>query len=489
MRLSTVPLYIYAFALIALGFGPRLAFSADPPPSAKVRAECADSSLSELKKLRCGVIDVNLEKFSGSGGTPLDKVQKFCGYSIGKVKECCGGNATANCEDGFKKETKEDAAFLRGYSAYLNSGGTVDSKDKGLEKFCGMASDINSRGARVQNSLLGLCEVHAYICGSECSDALKSCRDDSSCASSIDFASLESQFSSCGKASLSPIEQQAGKFEDGTAVAGICKDRTQADNGNDGLGTGLTNDTKNRVEDGYSFDEGVGSALMSALGGMMGGMGGQQQGQEQPQEPYYPESCEQNPNLSHCPAKVKESWNPEGGMQLASVTDSTQPSDFNISDPPVELPNEIQPGKAADPAQVSAVPNGGGAVPQGAGNPGVGANNVGAAGAAKARTDILQGERSGGYSQMAADMKMDADGSGGFSGYGSGSNTAASGYRVGMDLKQFLPGGTKDPARKLAGQGFAERADIQSAGVNIWERISDRFRNRCAQGLLRDCVP
>ena len=58
----------------------------------------------------------------------------------------------------------------------------------------------------------------------------------------------------------------------------------------------------------------------------------------------------------------------------------------------------------------------------------------------------------------------------------------------GLDLREFLPGGSKDPTRKVAG-GSATNFQIQSRDVNIWARISERIKSRCSQGLLRDCIP
>lgn len=108
------------------------------------------------------------------------------------------------------------------------------------------------------------------------------------------------------------------------------------------------------------------------------------------------------------------------------------------------------------------------------------ANPVAAAGYS---TDILKGERSGGYSSMGGSLKP--TNTGGFSGYGAGDSTNDGGY-TGLDLKQYLPGGAKDPTRKLAAAADPH-PDIGSKYTDIFKRISDRFKIVCSMNRLRDC--
>ena len=109
------------------------------------------------------------------------------------------------------------------------------------------------------------------------------------------------------------------------------------------------------------------------------------------------------------------------------------------------------------------------------------ANPVAAAGYS---TDVLKGERSGGgYSSMGGSLKP--TNTGGFSGYGAGNSTADDGY-TGLDLKQYLPGGAKDPTRKLAAAADPH-PDIGSKYTDIFKRISDRFKIVCSMNRLRDC--
>ncbi len=99
----------------------------------------------------------------------------------------------------------------------------------------------------------------------------------------------------------------------------------------------------------------------------------------------------------------------------------------------------------------------------------------------------MHGLSSGGgnLGSMNAAMKLQ-NGDGGGGGYNPSSNNNP--YDD-MNLSDYLPGGKNYAGdRKLAG-GNATNFQIQSKEVNIFNRISERIRARCSQGLLRDCIP
>lgn len=56
-----------------------------------------------------------------------------------------------------------------------------------------------------------------------------------------------------------------------------------------------------------------------------------------------------------------------------------------------------------------------------------------------------------------------------------------------INYADWLPK-TPSAVRALAG-GNMRPMQIQSKEVNIWTRISDHIKSRCALGLLRDCFP
>lgn len=92
--------------------------------------------------------------------------------------------------------------------------------------------------------------------------------------------------------------------------------------------------------------------------------------------------------------------------------------------------------------------------------------------AAKNITDVLNGERGGGGGGAAG-------GAGGFSGYGSGEA---------MNLSSYLPGGSRDPARKLASVAKKTGSmEIASVHENIFSMITKRIQILCKLKEIRDC--
>ncbi len=124
-------------------------------------------------------------------------------------------------------------------------------------------------------------------------------------------------------------------------------------------------------------------------------------------------------------------------------------------------------------------------VPAGTGGVGSPASSGGGAGAPASTAigangerlnvaDILNGERGGGGSSAGG-------GGGGFSGYGGG----------GDSLSSYLPGGKKDPTRKLASLASTAanaHPDISSMHENIFNLVSKRFQILCKLKELKDCT-
>lgn len=92
----------------------------------------------------------------------------------------------------------------------------------------------------------------------------------------------------------------------------------------------------------------------------------------------------------------------------------------------------------------------------GGGGGGSGPGEKGAGGKSGLNTDILAGTGGGG--------------GGGYGGYGGREESGmGSGYR------NYLPGGSKDPARGLAGQAIAPKDVTGQAGKSNWEKVRDRY--------------
>ena len=111
-------------------------------------------------------------------------------------------------------------------------------------------------------------------------------------------------------------------------------------------------------------------------------------------------------------------------------------------------------------------------------------------------TDVLSKNAIGGGGYSVSPGPGFASG-GGFSGYGTGGGAASNGARdklkqPNLNLKDFLPGGGKDPTRRMAGVAGTLVPEEERRGAshhNIFQMISDRYVTHCrVKGLLGDCL-
>lgn len=131
------------------------------------------------------------------------------------------------------------------------------------------------------------------------------------------------------------------------------------------------------------------------------------------------------------------------------------------------------------------VPNGGGGMVGGGGSGGGAAGDERAGrggGGSGVNANVLQGERGGGGYSVSPGGGFAS--SGGWSGYGNGSESTQKGS--GFDLSKFLPGQNHVPMRGPAG---LNRAGVEVAPMHedIFQKISDRVRVVCKTNRLRDC--
>jgi hypothetical protein len=97
-------------------------------------------------------------------------------------------------------------------------------------------------------------------------------------------------------------------------------------------------------------------------------------------------------------------------------------------------------------------------------------------------TDVLQGFQGGGGGGTGGGSTETKDDGEGFKGYG-GRNVASEPQ---LDLRQYLPGGSRDPGVKLGGfRPFS--VEINGPHVNVWSRITLRMLEKCRLGQLIDC--
>ena len=142
-------------------------------------------------------------------------------------------------------------------------------------------------------------------------------------------------------------------------------------------------------------------------------------------------------------------------------------------------------GAFGTPPKVNEISNNSGGGMQGGGGgghpaaAGAGPARGGSPGSAGYSTDIEHGVRSGGYTP----------GSGG--GYVTENAAALTANAIAaartLDLRQFLPGGSRDPASINGPAALRAAAGIGGPHVDIWGRITDRIQLKCRLGELFDC--
>lgn len=188
------------------------------------------------------------------------------------------------------------------------------------------------------------------------------------------------------------------------------------------------------------------------------------------------------------------SYTGPGGAAVAYDPSSTLGGDptstgFNISSMDENAYKQLGStgGAEAVGAKNAGVANGGGQMLGGGNNNAAmaGPDGGGRGGSAGYKTDVLQGERSGGgYSVVAQGFSSGS--SGGWSGYGANNERAEASKPFGLDLKQFLPGMDKKAVRGPAGLNRSS-ADLGPMHEDIFKKISDRVTVVCRTNRLRDC--
>jgi hypothetical protein len=133
---------------------------------------------------------------------------------------------------------------------------------------------------------------------------------------------------------------------------------------------------------------------------------------------------------------------------------------------------------------------GGGGGGGGVGGGGAGGASLGGDGRRGGRggghnANVLKGvSGGGGYSSRPSVARVGVSSQGGFAGYGK----RAKKPKNGLDLKQFLPGGKKDPRkRKLAGLANADGPVIGRKEENIFHKMAKKYQQMCKLKRMWDC--
>ena len=232
--------------------------------------------------------------------------------------------------------------------------------------------------------------------------------------------------------------------------------------------------------------------------------GGQQD--DSPLQKAQSDFCRRNPSAADCQTQNETAANgnpennPSPGFDNGSdLAEASGEGRFNLPGDDSQLdPSGFGPLDGIEAQSLSygtVANNSGGSIPGGGdsgsaqlGGPAGGVQRGGSPGSPGYSTDIMQGNRSGGYSQpVGMNNNGSDDGSGSdYRRNQGGRHTASSDApRMGLDLKQFLPGGSKDPLRRVG--GMRRGKDIHGPSVDIWNKISTRFKHECRLTPLYDC--
>lgn len=206
------------------------------------------------------------------------------------------------------------------------------------------------------------------------------------------------------------------------------------------------------------------------------------------------EDCLRNPSSANCKSNqaIKQTSG-EASFDSSRSDSKINSGAFNVSESTSSYGSLM-------PSQVEGVPvktgtvanNSGGGIPGGGSsgaNPSLGTRaRGGSPGSPGYTTDVLQGLSSPtGYSATYSHNDSDSgEGSGGRQG-DSGSRAPSNAEGQGLDLKQYLPGGTRNPLGRGVGGRNLLYGEINGKHVNIWNRISVRMQEKCRLGVLVDC--
>lgn len=377
--------------------------------------------------------------------------------------------ATSCCNNPLSCASSSDQSNIRRLGSYANSGDT-----QGLAAACRAMEGSSDSGGDINTSLGAICTNNHYACTNTCSSlankyqSLMSANENSEAYSiySSAVSALRSRSSQCGQLSAraDALSRQGLSTASNSAYGNYCQQLASASP------AAANSPTTANSNSGFIANDMYGCTA-------------------NPNSPACV-NCSKNPNSTAClNSKIAADARGEAGFR-AKTDSSATVGGLNVKD----LSGESYDGQiqtASGDMRTITYPN----VPNNSG-----ASVLGSQGGSQAQldgrtrgaipqstrtysTDVDQGYRSGGYSQPVSDNNTFP------MHYGPRPAAApakdeTSGYQ-GMDLKQFLPGGSRDPGRRLA--GAADQSQINAKEENIWRRISNKMYEKCKLGILWRC--
>ncbi len=383
-----------------------------------------------------------------------------CASAQSQASRCCGNPqaCTGSLAYGDQQRLQQ----------MINATNQAPPSGQGLTEYCAQMNSLTSNGRGINNMFSSICSSNQGSCTSTCGglvskyqSLMASC---SGCAAagvySQAYNTLMSYQSSC--ASLSGRAQQIAMQANANMNSGAYANACSSIASPQGLSGGIPEVPKGGAGDRLAGGNGLGD-------------------------------CDVNPNPAVCrQLKVSQSTDPAGTAGFGAAKKEDKPT-FNLPDGR-DIPvgngfakNGVEPQSVTN----KMIPNnsGGGIPGSGGTNPAsLGANPKGASpGSPGYETDIYQGMLAGGYSQPGPMPSMDGYNPRQRGGARRGDGSDPSNPMVGMDLKQFLPGGSLDPNRKIAGVGRGSQ--INPKEENIWRIISNKINEKCRLGVLWRCGP
>lgn len=414
-----------------------------------------------------------------SSTTPqsVDQAQANASADIGtcsgvqnQATTCC--NNPMACSSSLQANDQSSLARLQ---QQMNSG---PQAGQSISDYCAQMQNLGVSSSNVNNGFSAVCASNQNSCSSTCSQLAQkyqalsdNCQDcEASSIYESTLATLNSKVAACAQLKTAAISMGSQGISAGgnTGYASACQQAALAQPQSQGLPSAMNAPSTGDL---YGCSSNPTSQACGA--------------------------CTVNPNLPACLAIAQGQ---QRAMGKTGFTDAAKNKEdgsgfdtANLADSLAAVNAKMAMNTDSSGVKVSAtvVPNNsGGGIPGsgGAQSPASlgGGRGGGAVHAAEnSPADIMHGTSSGGYSPTFADNTpgerfRDL-------GYGrKGVNGSAS--DLGIDLKKYLPGGSRDPRRNVAGIG-PMNIEINGKGVDLFKKISNKIEEKCKLGILWECKP
>ncbi|MGZ6478869.1 MAG: hypothetical protein ACXWQE_06185 [Bdellovibrionales bacterium] len=397
-----------------------------------------------------------------------------CLTSKSQAVQCC--NNPLSCASSLSANDQQSLAALAQQSS------TGPKPGQSISDYCSQMQQASASGGDVNSGLASVCYSNQSTCTSTCSQLVQkyqalveNCGDcEASYVYTNALSSMSGASSTCSslKANATAMAQQGYGSASGQGYGSVCAQNASMNPQGSDFGSSPANlaAANNNPADPYGCSVNPGSAVC--------------------------QNCSANPNSATCKAIAAAQANATGKASYTTASKKEDNSGFNTGSLEDAAATMAKMNLATNNAPANAAANQAAIVPNNSGGGIPGANNSPAvAGAASAKpaavaaavgnpvTDIMQGNRSGGYSQGSGFESFNRPQP--LRALASAAKPMAA--YLGMDLKRYLPGGSLDP-QHIAGIGTAS-VEINGKGVDLFKKISNKIEEKCKLGILWECKP